>query len=550
MRLEIVTAPPLDPAATSFAISPDGRKLAFVGTANGRSIVWVRPLDSLDARALRGTEGALFPFWSPDAREIGFFADFQLKRIDVEVGTVQVIAPAESGRGGAWGRDGVIVFAPDKTPPLARVASTGGAVVDLAGLSGRFPHFLPDGVHFLYQCPGSQPDIFGVCVAKIDGSGARFLLESDGEAVYALGHLFFPRGVALLAQAFDVSTLALSGSAFAVANGVGMIDRYGHPLLSAAAAGPIVYRRAASARRQFVWVNRDGGVIARVGDPIDVSLSPELSPDERLIAYQGVFAGKQRIWLMDAARGVTTRLPEVESARGSITPVWSPDGSRLAIAAEGYEVFERELQNGEVRSIVASVAPPYPGSIDDWSPDGRHLLCQNLEGLRAMTTDGRAEAISVGTSGFEDKDGVFSPDGKWVAYTSNLSGEPQVYIQRFPEGTGRVRVSTSGGGMARWRSDGAEIFYLALDGKLMAVPLRVDRGSGITDALEALAPVPLFDVRLGPPLDPGTKQQYMVARDGKRFLLNAIVDDVTPPVTVILNWRPQDAGTSGTRLSK
>jgi Tol biopolymer transport system component len=536
MRLEIVVPPPLDPAATSFAISPDGKKLAFVSEANGRSILWVRSLDALDAPALSGTEGALFPFWSPDAREIGFFADFQLKRVDVEVGTVQVIARAKDGRGGAWGRGDVIVFKPDPDAPLARVSSTGGAVVELPALRGRFPHFLPDGIHLLYGSDGAPSVTPGVYVAKVDGSGARLLVEGEGRAVYALGHLFFLRGTALVAQPFDPSTLTVSGNAFAVASGAGMNSRYHYALLSAAAAGPIVYQRAVSVRRQFIWVNRDGGVMARVGDPIEDSRSPELSPDGRLIAFHAAFSGQQHIWLMDIARGVSSRvqLPEGEF------PVWSPDGSRLAFAVKGYPLYELSLRTGgEPRLIVTPPRPPFPGAIDDWSPDGRHLLCQNLEGLHVFPIDGRGDPIAVATSDFIEKDGVFSPDGKWIAYTSNESGEPQIYVQRFPGGTPKLRVSTTGGGMARWRGDGGELFYLALDGQLMAVPLRVDRGSGGMDMLEPLTPVPLFEADLGPPVDNFTKQQYMVAPDGMRFLLNAIVEDTTPPLTVILNWRPQ-----------
>ena len=539
MRLEIVTPPPLDPAATSFAISPDGRQLAFVGSAQGRSILFVRPFDALDAHALRGTEGARFPFWSPDAREVGFFADRQLKRVDVEVGTVQLIAPADEGRGGAWGRDGVIVFGPEPNK-LARVASTGGAVTELSALSGRFPHFLPDGIHFLYfQNFDSASSPRGIYVGKVDGSGARRLVEqASGGPVYALGHLFFLREGALLAQAFDPSTLVVSGDAFAVASGVGKVNRFAQALLSAAAGGPIVYGRAASVRRQFVWVNRDGGEIARVGDPFDDSRSPELSPDGTQIAFHGAFAGDVYIWLMDTARGVPNRL----GMPSAISPVWSPDGSRLAFTVfPDRGAYELPIRNGgEPRPITI----PKLSAIDDWSLDGRRLLGGSSDApfgaFVVFPTDGRGEPITVAVSEFVQKDGVFSPDGNWIAFTSTDSGEAQVYIQRIAEGSARVRVSTAGGGMARWRGDGRELYYLALDGKLMAVPLRIDRGTGATETLEALAPVRLFEARLGPPLDPDTTQQYMVAKDGQRFLLNAIVEDVTPPITVILNWRAQD----------
>jgi Tol biopolymer transport system component len=237
---------------------------------------------------------------------------------------------------------------------------------------------------------------------------------------------------------------------------------------------------------------------------------------------------------MDIARGVSSRVP----GPVGVSPVWSPDGSRLAFSGSDGLYEQPILTGGEPRPIVT---PPgaEPGPLTDWSRDGRFLLCTN-EDIAVVPLDGRGEPVTVVATEFVEKDGVFSPDGKWIAYTSNESGEPQIYVQRFPGAAGRVRVSTAGGGMARWRGDGREIFYLALDGKLMAVPVRVERGPGGTEALEALRPVPLFNARLGPVVDPDTGQQYMVAPDGKRFLLNAIVEEVTPPVTVILNWRPQN----------
>jgi hypothetical protein len=405
-------------------------------------------------------------------------------------------------------------------------------VVDHPPPGGRYPHILPDGLHFLYWSFGGAGSPPGVYVGSADGSASRHLLDSNGAAVYALGHLFFRRESALMAQAFDLSTLAVSGNAFAVASGAGFVPRYNHSLLSAAAAGPIVYGRAAIVRRQFVWVNRDGGEIARVGEALDDSRSPSLSPDGKLIAFNGSSSGEHRIWLMDTARGVSSRGPL------GFNPVWSPDGSRFAFTGSGGLYEQSILTGGEPRPIVTAPGAS-PGSASDWSPDGRFLLCEDLEGVAVVPVDGRGEPLPVVDTEFVEQDSKFSPDGNWIAYTSNESGEPQIYVQRFPGGAGRTRVSTSGGGMARWRGDGREIFYLALDGRLMAVPLRVERGPGATEALEALPPVPLFKTQLGPVLDPDTRQQYMVAPDGERFLLNAIVEDITPPITVILNWRPQ-----------
>ena len=524
LRLEINTPATTDPL--SLAISPDGRRLAFVANEQGRPLLWIRSLESGSSEPIAGTANASLPFWSPDGSALGFFAEGQLKRVDLDVKAVRVLAPAHASRGGTWSSEGIIVFQPTLRGGLARVAAQGGPVTSVGTFYARFPHFLPDGRHFLYW------DFRGIAAASLDGKLQRHLVDDASAAVYNSGHLFFVAGSTLQAQSFDPSSLAVSGPPFAVAADVGL-NFIGTAPLSAAATGPIVYRGGTvGGRRQFVWVGRSGDVLATVGEPLFDSRSPALSPDGRYVVFDST---PGPLWLMDVARGVRSRL---DGADG-FAAFWSPDGRRIAFSTSDKQVKVVPVSGGD-----AEVLFRYEQSLTclDWSADGRLFACHTFfegdEGqeLVIVALDG-SPPVQIGGKTSNETDPQFSPDGKWIAYTADDSGGPEVYLQRFDAAAGpRMRISDAGGGMARFRADGKELYYVALDGKLMAVSLEAS-GDGAT--LEPGAARALFDAGIGSPVQSNSLQQYMVARDGDRFLMNRLVEEVPPPVTVIVNWKPR-----------
>jgi Tol biopolymer transport system component len=545
MRLEISTPPTADPA--SIAISPDGHQIVFVGTSEGKSKLWVRPLNSLAGRALAGTDGAFFPFWSPDSQSIGFFADGRLRRVDVDRGTVQILADAPDGRGGSWSRDGTIIFAPNAQHfPIFRISAAGGmtpvAITRIEATKEtdhRFPQFLPDGHHFLYYVQGTA-ESHGIYVGDLDGSRGRRLLDVDSAPVYeSAGHVFFVRQGALFAQEFDATRLELKGEPFSVVEHIAsFIDAQGSAAVAASLAGPFIYRPASPlGRRQFLWLDRSGKEVGKAGDPLDAS-SLSISPDGRRAALWQLIDGNGDIWLLDLVRNVLSRFtsdPALDSE-----PVWSSNGRRIIFASNRkgtYDLYTKPASSpGSEELLLANEQSKRPL---DWSPDDRFLLYINSDpktgiDIWGLPLEGDRKPFPVVRTNFDEDLAQFSPDGKWIAYQSNESGRYEIYIQPFPGPGERTRVSTNGGAQVRWRRDGKELFYIALDGRLTAVPIQIAPN---TQAIDAGAPVPLFSTRVGGPLPFNNNQQYDVSPDGQRFLMNTIIEVTPSPITVTLNWK-------------
>jgi len=536
LRLEITTPPTSDPV--SMAISPDGRTLVFAASGGGASQLWVRRLDSTAARALPGTSGAVFPFWSPDSRFIGFFADRQLKRIEIDSGSVQSLAKAIAGRGGAWNSDGTIVYQPEATPeaPLYRISWSGGEPVVMPQ-HGRFPQFLPGGDRFLYYA--ADPETHAVCAGRLNSTMRQKILDSEGAAVYApAGYLLFVRQGTLFAQRFDISHLALTGEAKPVVQGMMVNGPMLSAPLSASLAGPIVYRSgSAGGIHQFVWFDRTGKEIRRVGRPVENLLSPSLSPDGRHVALHR--GGTPGIWVLDVERGVLSPF-----ANGGYHPLWSPDASRIAFSLKRNGVGDLFVQPMITAGTSQRPSPILPEegfkgerSATDWSGDAHLVLCNYVvDGRRdiwAVPIDPDRKPFPVVYTSADEENGQFSTDTKWIAYQSDESGRFEVYVQPFPGPGTRVQVSNNGGAQARWRRDGKELFYIALDGTLMAVPVRL---SGNGQALESGSPAPLFATHVGGPLQTNSRQPYMVAADGQQFLMNTITEEAGFPITILLNW--------------
>ena len=523
------------------AFSPDGASLVIQARFDRPEQLILRKLSSTDQRPLPGTEGAIFPFWSPDGRSIAFFAERKLKRIDLVGETVQEIAVAPIGRGGAWTADGSILFAPSASGALSRVPAGGGQPAAFTTLAEgqndhRAPVILPDGRHFIYYSRGSNTSR-GVWVANIDGSEPRRLLDTSAAAVYApTGHLLFVRENQLFAQQFDPVRITLDGEPFKIADNVGVNRGVSLATLAASSAGAIAYATAATTRLQFAWFDRSGAEVGRVGTP-DTSpvTNPALSPDGRTLAFARLMDGNWDIWLMEMARGVMVRL--TSELNLDFVPVWMTDNTQIIY--QSIRGVEPDLFRRAIGSPAALLIKTSGGKVPmDVSRDGRFLLfgsatSDTTNDIWIMPLDGSGPPRPLVDSRFVEGGAQFSPDGRWFAYSSNETGRFEIYLRPISApGTPR-RVSTGGGNLARWSHSGSELFYLAPDGKLMSVPVAGFAARELTIG----APVALFTT----PIDPSgvaTRSPYVVANDDKRFLMPIAVDRPAPATLVVIgNWR-------------
>ena len=548
VRLEMATLPTTDPI--SLAVSPNGEKVVFAATSNGRPRLWLRSLSAASAVPLEGTDGGFFPFWSPDSKSMGFFANGELERIDLDGGLVRELANAPNPLGGTWNREGAILFTPNYAGPIFQISATGGGAAALPQFEAkrgtqRFPLFLPDGRHFLYYVPtGSEPK--GVYVGQLDGTTSVLLLDADAPAVYApvSRHLLFVRQGKLMAQAFDPAKLALSGNPFPIADQVVTDGLPTSVALSSSAAGPVVYRAGAGrAQRQYIWFDRTGKEIGKVGEPNEAGPgNPALSTDGRRVATNRTMDANTDIWILDLGRDLLNRFT-FDTAADAV-PTWSPDGSQIVFTSDRSGVYDLYLKpaNGS-RTEELLLATPQNKAPVDWSRDGAFILYRTPGlstgfDLWALPVHGDRKPFPVVQTIFEERDGQFSPDGKWIAYQSNESGRVEIVVQSFPSPAGsKLQVSREGGAQVRWRADGKELFYIALDGRLMAVPIQFASDGR---SVQAGAPVPLFGTRVGGAVQNSSRQQYVVSPDGQRFLMNTLAEEGNAsPITVILNWHPE-----------
>jgi len=524
--------------------------LVFVANGDKGPQLWLRPLDQATAQPLAGTEGGNYPFWAPDSRALGFFAGGRLKRLDLGGGAPQVLANAPVGRGGAWNRDDVIVFAPTANSALLRVLATGGTPEPATRLgtghgSHRWPQFLPDGRRFLFFVGLGRVQPRGVYLASLDGGEPVRVLVSETAAFAASGHLLRVSQGVLVAQPFDPDTASPGGEPVPFAQAVGADAALSQGAFSVSAE-VLAHRTGASAsRRQLAWVDRTGKIVGTLGPPDDSApTAPSLAPDGQRVAVGRIPPSQQGntdVWLIDTSRAVTTRFTFDDGI--DATPIWSPDGSRIVFRSSrngAFDLFEKPASGaGEEQPLLVT---PQSKSPLDWSRDGRVLLYavqddKTATDLWALPLTGERKAFAVAQTNFDEMQGQFSPDGRWLAYASNESGQFEVYVRPFPEAGGKWQVSTGGGTQPRWGRNGQELFYVAPDGRLMAAPIRVVQG-----AVDTGRPVALFPTRLatGPNILPAgynSSAQYAVAPNG-RFLMNVAPAEqaVTSPITVVLNW--------------
>jgi eukaryotic-like serine/threonine-protein kinase len=553
------------PASGPPVLSPDGTLLTFTARdEKGKVLLYVRPLTSLTAQPLPGTDDASYPFWSPDSKQIGFFVPGKLKKITADGGPPQDICDSVSGRGGTWNNNGVIVFTPSASQNLFSVPAAGGTPepaskldVDKGENSHRWPWFLPDGKHFLYWSrtfhPGESPVLY---IGELGSLQARLLTKSDTMAQYASGRLLFLRGQTLMAQSFDPKRMELSGEPQPIADHIAVNGSTIRAMFSASETGMLVYQSGeASTGWDLVSVGRDGKQIETVAQASRY-IGPSLSPDGTRLAVT-IFAGNQGIadlWVLDLARATRTRMTFSGGVSGitSLTTTgsqapWTPDGKTIFYGTLSKGVFQIYAKaadgSGVARLVLESAdASSSPRSV---SPDGRYLAYekhmdqnQAVSHIWALPLSGNgkpddeklheAASFPIVQDAFDERAPIISPDGKWLAYQSNESGRPEIYITAFPAGGAKWQVSSNGGSTPKWRRDGKELFFLDPQDNMVAVDVTTPGNTVKLGAPHALFQAVGIQRDFGP---------YDVSADGKKFLINSgNLKEGTNPVTLVQNW--------------
>jgi Tol biopolymer transport system component len=520
-------------------ISPDGRAIAFNAVdSSGKTRIWVRPLNALQARALEGTDGTTRPFWSPDSRYLGFFSEGKLKKIEASGGPAQKICDAPTGSDGTWSADGVILFDGRASDPIYRVSAAGGTPAvamkkDVSRKEGDvgWPEFLPDGRHYLYLAQGQKSDDSMYRVASLDSAESLPIAPAQTLVLYAPpGYLLFVRDKTLVAQPFDLKSRKTTGEPIPIAEHIAT-DSVGLARFSVSRDGTLVYRTGESGNR-LLWVDRAGKDLETLGDPAEFH-NPTFSPTRDRIAFDlaDPRSGKTDVWIRDVARGVNSRLTFSPGGDAQI-PLWSPDGKRIVyMAGTGWDLFEKSPDgDGQEKLLLKTEEQKFPA---DFSRDGRYLVYQSRGketgwDIWILPTFGDAKPYPFARTPFLELLPVVSPDGRYVAYQSNESGRNQVYVQTFPQPGGKSQVSTAGGGEPQWRADGKELYYRAADQKLMAVAVQT------SPTFTAGLPQALFQGRFETGV---ARTRYLPTPDGSRFLVvGTLSRESITPTTVALNW--------------
>jgi len=528
----------LPPAGASFlpynfSISPDGSRLAFVALgADGQTALWIRGLSSANAQQLAGTEGATYPFWSPDSQQVGFFAQRRLKVVDLATSSVRDVCESTQGFGGTWNRAGVIVFAPGITGPVYRVDASGGTPEALSKSveggteSQHFPFFLPDGKHFVYYVnwngpASSQKD--GIYVGSLNDSTAKAILpDVTGNVQYAAEHLLYVKDRTLMAQPFDSEKLETTAAAVPLTQPeLEKFYDFWHSSYSVSQDGKVVFASAADSPSRLVWYDKMGkeqGQFPEIGDQ-----GPQFSRDGKMLA---VYAddehnGKRFIRVYDLQRGVSARLTE---GGNESTPVWSPDGKLMAYRDAESNISVVPVDGSAPPRVLMKGVNLIPC---DWSSGG-HMIYMALGGGPYPRLDvfapGDPKSTTLVNAGAEPQ---VSPDGKWLAYV----GVPmrQIMVQRFPVAGAHIQISnTQGSAQPRWSADGRRIYFMQPDRKIMRV---------LFDPEKATASAPQVFAQTRVTLTTFGWFQYAVAPDG-RLLVDSLPAN-NSPLTLIANWEEE-----------
>ncbi|GAB4325125.1 MAG: hypothetical protein Kow0074_18560 [Candidatus Zixiibacteriota bacterium] len=536
----------------NLAVSPNGRYIVFAAVDSLQTpTLWLRPIDRLSAQQLPGTELAWYPFWSPDSRYVGFFTqNGKLKKIDVTGGPPVVLCDAQSGRGGSWNQNGDIIFSPASFSGLWRVSAAGGVPTQITYPDStgernthRWPTFLPDGDHFLYYVRtgtgGMDTSDDSVHVAALDGSMDRALFQSEGNAIFASEHLLFTRDRTLMAQPFDPNGLEYLGDPFPIAEDVYFDAGFNNAVFTASANGTVSYLTGAgTVVNQLLWYDRSGAIIDSLGG-VGVYGNCRLSPDGSHFAVemQERNSGNNDIWVFDLERNVKTRL--TFDPRNDMSPVWSPNGKFIYYASfqtGNFDIYRKNASGaGDATLIYHSTKSKWPISM---SRDGRTLIVHGIGDvgigddiwslpIDPVTGDAVGELTPFQQTEFDEDDAHLSPDGRWLAFSSNETGRYEVYVRPFPGPGGKWQISNTGGDFSYWSDDGRELFYIAADGAVMVV--EVDgRGS----SFRAGEPRRLFGTKTF-----STNSPWSVTSDGQKFIVVSLgVGEAENRIDVVVNW--------------
>ena len=518
-------------------VSPDSRQVTFTAQDEdtGRTRLWVRVLSSGEARALTGTDGASRPFWSPRSDAIGFFANGRLKIAGLEGANVRTLADVGlNPAGGSWSRNGGILFARFRSG-LTLVSDHGDQsepVTTLEVKSGdvghRWPQFLPDGRHFIFTIVSSDKGRTGTYLGALDGPAPTRLLDTPN--TFALfvdsGHLLYVRDDTLFAQSFDLAALRPLGSGRAIATNVlapGVLDTVA---ISATAGGLLTFHNGYAGGR-LVWFDRRGTRLGTVDTPVPLH-NLSLSPDGRELLAETIEQNSgalDGVWRLDLVRGTSTRI------RTGGSPFWSKDGSKIAFVAPArstHNIYLASLTSGSEDELL--LRTPEPKTLADWSGDGRYMLYWSNGNAWLFPLFGQKQPSPFVVNSSSQLQLRLSPDGRWLAYTSNESGRWEIYVQPFPAAGTKSVVSAAGGSEARWRADGRELFFVAPDNTLMSAAVL----PGPT--WQNAEPRPLFKVALNGGESMLFRSRYQITADGNRFLMDTADDSKTPHVTLVVNW--------------
>jgi len=523
------------------AFSPNGRRIAFVAITDGKAGLWIRDLDSAAPRLLAGTEGAGYPFWSPDNRYLGFGAADKLKKIDAMGGPAVTICDAPGFRGGSWNQNDVILFNLNGRTGLSRVSAAGGTLSHQTELdksrnenSNRFPWFLPDGRHFLYLGRSAELEKSAVFVGDLESKERRQVVPGDTPVIYTSpignspGYLLFMRDQTLMAQPFDAGKLSTIGDPVPIAENVDHLTGI-LAMFAASQTGLLAYVTGGiTGNTQLTWFDHSGRPTGTVGEPGKVQW-PSLSTDGSTVVAQrtNVQSGGSDLWLFDVLRGTSSRL--TFGGGSSQFPIWSPDGGRivfLGMRKDGEQGLFLKGSNGTGQEwAIADATNRRP---TDWSRDGRYIIAETTGGDIWVHPQMEGQKPSAYLhSPFRKQYAKLSPDGHWLAYQSNESNRLEVYVVSFPTPDAKFQISTNGARIPIWSRDGRELFFISADSKMMAVEVTTAGGK-----LQPGIPKALFDVRLG-----NGNARFDVSKDGRFLIPTAVAESTNAPMTVVLNWQ-------------
>lgn len=526
-------------------VSPDGNTIAFVATdSSGIDRIWVRPINSLTAISLSGTEGATYPFWSPDSRTIGFFASGRLMKIDVSGGPVLTVCDAPTGRGGTWNQNGVIVFSAGASDPLSKVSASGGIATRITELdtsrrenSHRWPWFLPDGNHFIYTTQnqsGNASDYDAIRISSLDSSINKTLFSGNSNTCFVNGHILFVRQGTLMAQPFDPGKLELTGDAVPIAEQIQYAAARSKGMFSASMNGVLIFQSGENQTQRAAIFDRSGNRIHLIADYNP--LNPRFSPDASHVAYD-IIDNQTRnadVWVNELSRGVSSRL--TFNPAFDVSPVWSPHGDTIVFCSNRMGVYNVYIKSangsGDEQFLFESNRDKYT---TDWSHDGRYLTFTSYGDPKTkadlwvlpLFTD--RKPIPIVQSEFNEGNGSFSPDTRWIAYQSDETGRPEIYARLLDGSGGKFQISTNGGTHALWRTDGKQLFFSSIDRKLKVAYLTIGATTLTVDSTATL-----FDFESR---SIASNNINDASNDGKQFL--AVVTDskqTSTPITLVVNW--------------